>query len=452
MKKFRQQFVQKARVQMTCNGQLGKSVTEKYIDSTTGLPDRRSLKTKIKYLIDDARVTNIALLYIDIDNFKYINDIFGHSTGDMLIKEIAQRLKPFVNDTFILYRAGGDTFTFLYYDYLENENIKEIADMLLECIRWPFHINGKNHYITVSIGISICRNNESNPENLIRNASVAMYKAKYAGKNKHVFFDNKMLYEHMDKIRIERYLHSALENNELLVYYQPQLNVETGKICGFEALLRWNNSELGLVLPDNFISIAEETNLIIPIGKWVLYKACQFTKKLHEQGLADLTIAVNISMVQLMQFDFVNTVFNTLQSVNLQPEYLELEITESILMESYESVSKILYQLRDKGVKLALDDFGKGYSSLAYLKHLPIATIKIDKAFFNKPSLSENDKELIILIISMGYKMGIDVVAEGVETADHMHFLSMKKCTRIQGYFLHKPMPEEEATRIVGII
>ncbi|MEN6461938.1 MAG: bifunctional diguanylate cyclase/phosphodiesterase [Syntrophomonas sp.] len=450
MRKLRQQLAQKAQTQLRLSDNEDKFRTIDRIDLITGLPDRKSLKEKIKHLIGDVNVQKIALLYIDIDNFKYINDILGHSTGDMLIKEIAKRLIPFVSDTFILYRVGGDTFTFIYYDYLENENIEEIADMIQECIRWPCFINQKDFYITVSIGISIYPDNGANSEELIKCASVAMYKAKHAGRNRHVFFDNKMLNEHLDKIRRERYLHSALENHEFVLYYQPQLNVNTGKISGFEALLRWNNPEMGFVLPDNFISIAEETQLIIPIGKWVLYEACQFVKSMHNSGFNELTIAVNISMVQLMQLNFVNSVLDILQSVNLEPEYLELEITESILMESYDSIIKQLDQLREKGIKLAMDDFGKGYSSLAYLKQLPFSTLKIDKSFFNKPLLSENDGDLIELIISMGYRMGFEVVAEGVETLEQINLLIKKKCSRIQGYFVSQPLPEKEATVLIN--
>lgn len=253
----------------------------------------------------------------------------------------------------------------------------------------------------------------------------------------------------LERMNIEKHLRTALENNEFSLYYQPQLNVKSGKITGFEALIRWNSPQLGMVSPLKFIHIAEDSQLIIPIGEWVLRSACMFIKGLHMQGYTQYTISVNISILQLIQDNFIDVVHNVLDSIGLSPSYLELEITESMLMESFDAINKKLEKLREKGIRIALDDFGKGYSSLNYLKQLPISTLKIDKTFIDNISNSDNSSTLSGTIVMLGHNMGLSIVAEGVETKEQFEYLSKHKCDIIQGYLFSKPLQEPDAIRLV---
>jgi EAL domain-containing protein (putative c-di-GMP-specific phosphodiesterase class I) len=282
-------------------------------------------------------------------------------------------------------------------------------------------------------------------EELLKYADIAMYKAKEQGRNRYVIYNETMNQDIIERVNIEKYLHTALLKNEFEIYYQPQLDIRSEKITGFEALLRWNSPELGRISPLKFIKVAEDTHIIIPLGIWVLKKACAFLKKLHMEGYNDLTVSVNISIIQLLQTDFVETVMDILELQELEPEFLELEITESILIESYENICSKLETLKDRGIRIALDDFGKGYSSLSYLKQLPISTIKIDKSFVDHITYDPVSNNLIRKIIEIGKSMGMRVVAEGVETPEQLKFLKKHRCNRIQGYLFSMPIPEMEA-------
>ncbi|NLE24915.1 MAG: EAL domain-containing protein, partial [Clostridiaceae bacterium] len=275
----------------------------------------------------------------------------------------------------------------------------------------------------------------------------AMYKAKESGKNCYVLFSEDMHERLLERMLIEKHLRGAIENNELDVYYQPQVDAMTGIISGFEALLRWNNSELGFVSPLKFIGVAEETRLINPIGTWVLQKACTFLKKVHENECCDISIAVNISIFQLLQEDFADVVEDILASTGLDPGHLELEITESILMDSYKSISSSLDRLKKLGIKIALDDFGKGYSSLSYLKQLPIDTLKIDKCFIDSIQSDKDNADLTGMIVKLGQNMGLTVLAEGVEEQEQMNYLIKNGCHKIQGYLISRPLPANEILR-----
>jgi len=302
-------------------------------------------------------------------------------------------------------------------------------------------------HTTVSIGISTYPEDGANADELMRSADIAIYKAKATGKNKYVFFNHEMQETVRQRMMIEKHLRNALQNNELLIYYQPQLDIKTGKISGFEALLRWNNNELGFVSPLEFIGTAEETHLIIPIGEWVLRNACFFLKQLHIRGYTNIIISVNVSILQLLQENFVDTVIRVLEFIKMDPKYLELEITESILMESYQAISDKLYRLKEIGVRIALDDFGQGYSSLSYLKQLPINTLKIDKSFVDSINFEESSDSLTGTIVMIGRKMGLTILAEGVETQEQMNYLIKHKCHKIQGYLISKPLPQEEVIK-----
>jgi len=415
-----------------------------YHDSLTGLPNRLALYEDFEKHMNTFPQKTMALFFIDSDNFKFINDTMGHSIGDRLIKKMGDRLTALfegLNST--VYRLGGDEFViFIRYDQIDE--VYRYAQEIKRSFNSPLDIGENTLCITVSIGIAIYPSNGSNIQELIKNADIALYKAKESGRNCYTLFSDDMHEKVMERMLIEKHLRNAITNNELDVYYQPQVDAMTGAISGFEALLRWKNSELGFVPPLKFIGVAEETRLINPIGKWVLQKACTFLKKMHEIQHAHTSIAVNISIFQLLQEDFVEVVEEILNSTGIAPEYLELEITESILMDSYIVISSNLDRLKKLGIKIALDDFGKGYSSLSYLRQLPIDTLKIDKCFIDSIHPDKDHAGLTGMIVKLGKNLGLTVIAEGVEWQEQMDYLIKNGCHKIQGYFISKPLPEND--------
>lgn len=415
-----------------------------YHDPLTGLPNRLSLYEDFEKHMNTVPQKTMALFFIDSDNFKLINDTMGHTIGDLLIKKMGDRLTDlFEGSHNTVYRLGGDEFVFLtQYDQIDE--VHGYAQEIKRTFNAPLDIDENTLCITVSIGIAIYPSNGNNIQELIRNADIALYMAKESGKNCYVLFSNDMHEKVMERMLIEKHLRSAIENNELDVYYQPQVDAVTGAISGFEALLRWKNSELGFVPPLKFIGVAEETRLINPIGKWALQQACSFLKKMHEIQHSHISIAVNISIFQLLQEDFIDVVEEILNSSGLAPEYLELEITESILMDSYKVISSNLDRLKKLGIKIALDDFGKGYSSLSYLKQLPIDTLKIDKSFIDSIHTDRDNVGLTGMIVKLGQNMGLTIVAEGVEGQEQLDYLIETGCHKIQGYLISKPLPENE--------
>ena len=418
-----------------------------YHDQLTGLKNRYSLIDRINSLIAENNGEKYALLYIDIDNFKYINDDMGHGFGDLLLLKISERLSKMEIYCSTLYRIGGDEFAILVEKFSKKEQLEKIAVNILKNFKPCFEVEKINSYITVSIGISTYPEHGTEVDALLKNADIAVYKAKDSGRNRIVFYNSPMNEELSERMLIEKHLRKALDKNEFELHYQPQLDIKTGMISGFEALIRWNNPDLGFVSPLRFIGVAEATQLIIPIGEWVLKEACKFLNNLERMGFKGLNISVNISMLQLLQEDFAHMVIDSIDEASLNPKQVELEITESILMESYEVIAEKLKLLRAKGVKIALDDFGKGYSSLNYLKNLPITTLKIDKSFIDTISDSNKDKSLTNLIVKIGRSMNLCVVAEGVETQEQMNYLIKHKCNRIQGYLFSKPMQETDTIK-----
>jgi len=415
-----------------------------YHDSLTGLPNRLSLYEDFVKRVNIHTQKTTALFFIDSDNFKFINDTMGHSIGDLLIKKMGERLTSlFFGNQSTVYRLGGDEFVLLT-EFDQIDEVYRYAREIISSFNSPLDLDENTLCITVSIGIAIYPTNGDNIQELIRNADIALYKAKESGKNCYALFSDDMHEMVKERMLIEKHLRYAIENNELDVYYQPQLDVVTGAISGFEALLRWKNCELGFVEPLKFIGVAEETRLINPIGKWVLQKACSFLKKMHEIHHAHTSVAVNISIIQLLQEDFVDIVEQTLNSTGLAPGYLELEITESILMDSYKVISTNLNRLKKLGVRIALDDFGKGYSSLSYLKQLPIDTLKIDKSFIDSIHSDKDNANLTGMIVKLGHNLGLTVIAEGVELREQMDYLIENGCHKIQGYLISKPLPENE--------
>ncbi len=414
-----------------------------YHDQLTGLENRFALNERLNSLIHENSEEKYALLYIDIDNFKYVNDTMGHRFGDLLLVKISERLIGHCIDNSTVYRLGGDEFIVLVEKYNRKEYLEKLAVSILKAFKPYFEVENISIYTTVSIGVSIYPQHGSEIDSLLKNADIAVYKAKESGKNRIVFYNDPMNEEIAERMNIEKHLRKALDKNEFELFYQPQLDLKSGKISGFEALIRWRNSELGFVSPQKFIGVAEATHLIIPIGEWVLKTACQFLNNLESLGFRGLTISVNISMLQLLQDDFANMVIDTIEALQLNPKQIELEITESILMESYEVIAGKLKLMRAKGIKIALDDFGKGYSSLNYLKQLPITTLKIDKSFVDTITNKKN-KSLTDLIVKIGRSMDLCVIAEGVETQEQLEYLLRHKCHKIQGFLFSKPMQEAD--------
>lgn len=414
-----------------------------YYDQITGVRNRLSLIKHINEITSTKSSSRIAVMIVDIDNFKYINDTLGHSFGDQLLVRVCTHLEELVGEDSSIYRFGGNGFVIVYEDFEEISQAERLAVKVLKGFKAPIEILDSSLYITISIGIALYPEQGENMENLLKNADIALYKAKGTGKNRIVFYNKPMDEAMSERLYIEKHLRTALDNNEFELYYQPQLDLVTKKISGFEALIRWNSPELGFVSPLRFIGIAEDTHMILPIGEWVLRNACMYLKGLHQQGYGELTMSVNISMVQLIQEDFAEMVLDALEKAKLDPKYLELELTESTLMESYDIMEGKLSALSQKGLRFALDDFGKGYSSLNYLSQLPISTLKIDKSFVDTIGSGGKQKSMTNLIVKLGRSIGLNVVAEGVETREQLDYLVRNKCDRIQGYLFSKPMPEK---------
>ena len=425
-----------------------------YNDVLSGLPNRLSLTEELKKFIQEHSGGHAALFFLDIDNFKYINDTLGHTFGDDLLVKVGERLLGLSDGRSKHFRFGGDEFVILFKDVGGFEEVIRYAESLVQGFKEPFELNASIVHISTSIGIAQYPENGANAEELLKNADIAMYKAKEAGKGIYVIYGHEMQQRFDERMIIENHLRNAISNNELSLHYQPLVDVSSGDIWGFEALIRWNNPVLGFVSPLSFIKIAEDCRLIVPIGEWVLRAACRFIKDLQGQGYENYHISVNISVIQLMLDDFTEMVLNVLRETGLAPEYLELEITESIFMESFEAISSKLEFLKSKGIGIALDDFGTGYSSLSYLKQLPITTLKIDKSFIDSID-TPNNMSLARSIVTIGHDMGLNVTAEGVETPEQLAFLERTSCDKIQGYYISRPIPEQEvagwvAGRIAG--
>lgn len=419
-----------------------------YLDSLTGLPNRRLFNDRLALAIDQAQEHGQAfsILYIDLDHFKLINDNFGHVTGDQLLKEVATRLQETSAKSVTVSRLGGDEFIMLLPN-TDYEKAAEHAADLIEVLNKPFQFNGEEVFVTPSVGISIYPEDGEEQETLIKNADIAMYRVKEEGKNSFQFFTQEMNKSVSRKSQLAIGLRKALEKNEFSIHYQPQVDLKTGKIIGAEALLRWNHSEWGSVSPAEFIPIAEETGVIVQIGEYVLKQACLQNKAWQDAGLPPFRIAVNISSRQFSQSDLSEVVSIALEEAQLAPHYLELELTESIIQGSKSAVSTML-ELKAKGVHLSIDDFGTGYSSLKYLKMFPINTLKIDQHFTRNINSDLKDAALVDTIIKMAHNLGLNVIAEGVETLDQLEFLKDKSCNQAQGYYFNRPLPADEIERL----
>ena len=416
-------------------------------DPLTNLPNRLLLKARLSKSIEKCNdlQQRLAIFFIDIDNFKIINDTYGHSIGDRIINLVAQRLQKNIRKNDTISRIGGDEFIIVVEDIVEQKNIQKIAQKILNDFLEPIKLEEYLFDTTISMGISIYPNNGLNAEDLIKHADTAMYSAKNAGRNQFQFYKKEMTSEIFEKIVMKQEISDAIKNNEFEVYYQPQIDIKTNKIISAEALLRWNHKSLGIISPDDFIPHAEETKLIIPLGDFVLRTACSFMKKLHKENLLiDGKIAVNISAIQLKHSDIYNTVFENLKATNLDARFLELELTETFIMENVEESIVILNNLKNIGVQLSIDDFGTGYSSLSYLKQFPIDKLKIDKSFIAEIPHSQKDIAITKTIIALAKGLGIKVIAEGVEKQNQKEFLALENCDEVQGWFYAKALKERD--------
>ncbi|RFU71004.1 EAL domain-containing protein [Peribacillus saganii] len=417
-----------------------------YHDDLTGLPNRRYIQKEIDLLIQTNKSgseTKLAILFLDLDRFKVINDTFGHSNGDILLAEVSKRLLGCLGRNDQLARMGGDEFIFLLKDFQDENYVIEIAECVLEEFKKPFTVNSNEFHTTVSIGIAIYRNNTITLEEFMIYADNAMYKAKSQGKNRYVVYTSDLLSNSIEELQLETDLRKALENNEFILHYQPQVCNKSEKIVGAEALIRWNHPKFGLIYPDKFIKIAEETGLITQIGEWVIEQACIQNKKWQDSGMKSIKIAVNLSAQQFFKRNLVGIVKKVLDHTGLDPEYLVLEITESMAMD-FDYSLKVLRQLKNLGICISIDDFGTGYSSLSYLKKFPIDYLKIDRSFVKDMMEDHNDVNIVKAIITLAHNLRLEVIAEGVETKEQLNFLKKYQCDKIQGYLFSKPIPSEQ--------
>jgi len=422
-------------------------------DVLTGLPNRNLLQDRLKRAVfaqRDARP--IAVVFIDLDHFKFINDSLGHTQGDKLLAIIAERLASIVREGDTVARLGGDEFVLVLNDQNKEDVIFRAMQRVLNKVSEPMTIDGQELYITCSAGVSLYPADAPDVETLLKNADVAMYRAKEHGRNNFQFYTPEMNDLANERLALEHSLRRALERNELLLHYQPKVNLETGMIVGAEALLRWQHPEWGLIAPERFIPIAEETGLIVQIGAWVIRTACNQARLWQDAGLPSVVMSVNLSARQFRQESFVKVVTQILHETGLKPEQLEMELTESMLMHNANAAISILAGLKSIGVRLSLDDFGTGYSSLSYLSRLPIDTLKIDRSFVQHiGDQDECDNGILAqAIISLGHSLNLTVIAEGVETGEQLQFLKAHQCDEVQGFYFCKPTVAGEFAKMLA--
>lgn len=422
-------------------------------DALTGLPNRRLLADRLAQALALAHRNQkkVAVMFIDLDRFKTINDSLGHRTGDRLLQHVARRLTGVLREGDTVSRLGGDEFVVILPEVASAGDAAVVADKIMEILAPPFSIGGHELHITPSMGISLYPNDGKTVETLIRNADAAMYHAKEMGRANYQFFVPQMNVRAAERLQTENDLYRALDRDELALYFQPKIDLASGLICGTEALLRWRHPERGLVAPDNFIPLAEETGLIVPIGEWALKEACRKAKGWQALGLPPLPVAVNLSARQFRQKNLVDKVSQVLTETGLEPGLLELEITETTLMQHTGDNLAVLDKLYALGVKFSIDDFGTGYSSLSYLKRFPVDELKIDRSFVGDIPHDSDDAAIVSAIIALARSLNLQVVAEGVETEDQLAYLARAGCHQAQGYYFSRPLPEDQMLALLEV-
>jgi diguanylate cyclase (GGDEF)-like protein/PAS domain S-box-containing protein len=431
-----------------------------YYDALTGLPNRTLLQDRMGKALAGARRQKykIALLFLDLDGFKLINDSLGHAGGDLLLREVAERLKAWGREQDTIARLGGDEFLITLTQVKDEADAAAAAERLMDAMTAEFVVQGHSLNVSCSIGVSMFPEHGADCETLIRNADAAMYSAKDNGRNNFRFFEEDMNARAVERLSLENSLRLALSKKELFLVYQPQIHVATGRVTGLEALLRWQHPDLGLVSPDRFIRIAENSGLIVPIGEWVLRTACRQARKWQDEGLPAVSVAVNVSAVQFRQHGFCELIRRVLDETGLAPQYLELELTESLLLASADVTFSVLRDLRSMGLTLAIDDFGTGYSNFTSLRQFGVSKLKIDRSFIRDVAIKADDAAITTAIISMAKSLNLKVIAEGVENESQMSFLRTHQCDEIQGYYFSKPLAVDDvadklrSTALCGLV
>jgi diguanylate cyclase (GGDEF)-like protein/PAS domain S-box-containing protein len=421
-------------------------------DALTGLPNRTLFFDRLRQALYKKERSGkmLAVVYLDLDQFKFINDTLGHHTGDLLLKDVANRLQGVIRKADTVSRLGGDEFTIIIDDIATHADLVLVAGKILHVFATPFSLEKHEIFVTASIGVTIYPNDGDTAEKLMKNADTAMYHAKERGRNNYQFFSEEMNIRVSERLLMETGLRNALTRNEFLLHYQPRVNTASGRIVGVEALIRWQHPERGIISPDAFIPLAEETGLIVPIGEWVLRTACSQTRAWRDAGLKSMKVSVNISFRQFTHDNLPATIRGILQETGLEPSCLELEITESLIMIDPERAIILLNELKEMGISIAIDDFGTGYSSLSHLKRLPADILKVDKSFIRGICENKSDETLIATIINMGHNLGLSLVAEGVESEDQLLFLQNSNCQEVQGYYFSKPLSAESLQTLMG--
>ena len=426
-------------------------------DPLTGVLNRTAFEASARDAIQtlEERKGIVALLFIDLDRFKVVNDTYGHEIGDILLMRVAEVLRSHVRENDLVGRLGGDEFTVMLRGLRERDSAEAIARKLLELLNAPHEIAGRHIEVGASIGIAICPEDGRDVPSLLKNADYAMYQVKESGRNDVGFTSAESRVGHDRRLEVERQMKAALAEDEFELHYQPKVDLVSGAAVGVEMLLRWNNPKLGLVSPDEFVPMAEETGMILPLGRWLLRQACFQLRDWDDEGLPRITLAVNVSTLQFRQPDFVGAVEEALQASGIDPDRLELEITESVLMRDYLASLRTLTRLKRLGVRIAMDDFGTGYSSLAYLQNLPIRTLKIDRSFVSGLDVRGLDGAhgtgpIVETILTLGTKLRLEVVAEGIETREQMHWLRDAGCPYGQGYLFCKPYKADRIAKLLA--
>jgi len=422
-----------------------------YNDELTGLPNRHMATQHIHQGVEDAKRNSrhLVVMKIGLDRYKHINDSLGHDAGDKLLVKIAARLKESIRRGDLVSRINGDQFVITLVDVDKNTNLDNLVRNYLDGFKKPFCVNENSLHVSVSIGIACYPEDTNNVDGLLRNAESAMFEAKKTGGNSFQYYSREMRIKSKERLYLENQLRNAIGHDELDVFYQPQVDLLTGKIVGVEALARWTHPQLGIVSPIEFIPLAEEIGLISEIGQWVMSRACTDMALVKSEHGESLRLSINLSAHQFQGGDLVKTIADILNESRFSPDHLELEITESLFVEDVENVANTLNVLSEQGIRISMDDFGTGYSSLSYLKRFPINTIKIDRSFVNGIPANKDDSSIVLATIKMAHSLSLDIVAEGVETEDQLRFLLNQKCDKIQGYYFSRPLSYQALVNLI---